>query len=124
MGYSQARSGNKPLNLYSVMTKNGFTQIRNTPEPETPAVYLQDTVWQPCETTNPDSVMQTIIHVNNIPISLYAVEIVDRNGCMDATSQFGAKLISKIPYRTDYSHLEIKGKKYLPLACPSPVNHS
>ncbi len=66
--------------------------------------------------------MQTIIHVNNIAISLYAVEIVDRNGCIDATSQLGARLISKIPYRTDYSHLEIKGKKYLPIACPSPVN--
>jgi hypothetical protein len=122
MGYSQVGSGSKPLNVYSDITKSGFTPIRNAPQPETPTVYLQDTAWQPCETTDPDSVMQTIIHVNNIAISLYAVEIVDRNGCIDATSQLGARLISKIPYRTDYSHLEIKGKKYLPIACPSPVN--
>ena len=122
MGYSQVGSGSKQLNVYSDITKSGFTPIRNAPELTTPTVSLQDTAWQPCETTNPDSVMQTIIHVNNIAISLYAVEIVDRNGCIDATSQLGARLISKIPYRTDYSHLEIKGKKYLPIACPSPVN--
>ena len=122
MGYSQVGSGSKPLNVYSDITKSGFTPIRNAPELTTPTVSLQDTAWQPCETTNPDSVMQTIIHLNNKAICLNAVVIVDRIGCIDASIQLGARLISKIPYRTDYSHLEIKGKKYLPIACPSPVN--
>jgi hypothetical protein len=121
MGYSQAESRSKWLNMSSDIASKRFTPIRNATKPYKPNVYLQDTAWSPCETTNPDSVMQTMIHVNNIPINLYAVEIIDRNGCMNATSQLGARLLSKIPYRTDYSHLEIKGKKYLPIACPSPV---
>ena len=77
-----------------------------------------DTAWEPCEAASPDSVMRAIIQVNNIPISLYAIEIVEKNGCSDATSYLGANLFSKIPYRADYLHLEIKGKKYLPIACP------
>jgi len=108
--------------MYPDITKKGIASIRIVLRPETPNAYLPDTAWEPCETTNPGSVMRAIIHINNIPISLYAVEIVERNGCPDATSHLGAALFSKIPYRTDYSHMEINGKRYLPIACPFSVN--
>lgn len=125
MRYSKVALKNKMLNMYPDITKNGLARRRIAAELKTTSsIFLPDEAWDPCETTNPDSVMRALINVNKTPISLYAVEIIESNGCPDATSQLGAKLFSKIPYRADYSLLEIKGKKYLLIACPFPANQS
>jgi hypothetical protein len=108
--------------MHPDIKEDGFAPIKIVREIKTPNIYLPDTAWEPYETANPDSVKRAVMRVNDVPISLYAVEIVERHSCPEATSYLGNSLLSKIPYRADYSYLEIKGKKYLPLACPFSIN--